>query len=157
MQRYSTKQDKDLRLGVPCCTATESCSAGATIRESVAVLDERLQHVGRSVCELTDRANVSGRQLADVSGRLGAVETGLNALGTQIGTVETRVGRLETQLVGVDSRLSVVEERLSHTATKTWVLGCAIALLLATLSGTLGGVWWIIQQYVGPLLRASGS
>jgi hypothetical protein len=37
------------------------------------------------------------------------------------------------------------------------VLGCAVALLLATLSGTLGGVWWIVQQYIGPLLRASAG
>jgi hypothetical protein len=54
-------------------------------------------------------------------------------------------------------RLAVIEERVSHTATKSWVLGCAVALLIATLGGTLGGFWWIVQQYIGPLLRASAS
>ncbi|APG03019.1 hypothetical protein BJI69_03255 [Luteibacter rhizovicinus DSM 16549] len=54
-------------------------------------------------------------------------------------------------------RLAVIEERLSQTATKAWVLGCAAAVLLAMLTGTLGGVWWMFQQYVGPLLRTSAG
>ena len=73
-------------------------------------------------------------------------------------SVRDLAGRLnfaEEDIADVRRRLAVIEERLSHTATKSCVLGCAVALLAATLSGTLGGVWWILQQYIGPLLRAS--
>jgi hypothetical protein len=63
----------------------------------------------------------------------------------------------EENMADVRRRLAVVEERLSHTATKSWVLGCAVAVLAGGLAGTLGGFWWIIQQYIGPLLRASAG
>lgn len=49
-------------------------------------------------------------------------------------------------------RVSVIEERLSHTATKSWVLGGAIVVM----TGTLSALWWITQQYLAPLLHASG-
>jgi hypothetical protein len=75
-------------------------------------------------------------------------------------TVRDLAGRLsfaEENLADVRRRLAVVEERLSHTATKSWVLGCAVAVLAGSLVGTLGGFWWIIQQYIGPLMRASAG
>jgi hypothetical protein len=114
------------------------------------VLSERLQHVAGAVNDLTDRMNACGGHIAEVNGRLGAIESAF-------GVVETRLGAVENRLVGVESRLGVVEERLNHTATKSWVLGCAVALLATMLTGTLGGVWWIIQQHIGPLLRASAG
>jgi hypothetical protein len=49
-------------------------------------------------------------------------------------------------------RVAVLEERMSHTATKAWVLGGAVAVLVAM----MGGFWWIVQQYLSPLLRAAG-
>jgi len=54
-------------------------------------------------------------------------------------------------------RLAVIEERLSHTATKSWILGYGVAVLFTMLTGILGGVWWILQQAIGPLLRASAG
>ena len=68
-----------------------------------------------------------------------------------------RLNFADENVADVRRRLATIEERLSHTATKSWVLGCAVALLVATLSGTLGGFWWIVQQCIGPLLRASAS
>lgn len=49
------------------------------------------------------------------------------------------------------SRFAVLEERISHTATKAWVLGGVVAVLI----GVLGGFWWIAQQYLSPLLQAA--
>jgi len=68
-----------------------------------------------------------------------------------------RLAFADENMADVRRRLAVIEERVSHTATKSWVLGCAVALLVATLGGTLGGFWWIVQQYIGPLLRASAG
>jgi hypothetical protein len=73
-------------------------------------------------------------------------------------TVRDLAARLtfaEDNISDILRRLAVIEERLGQTATKAWVLGCAVALLLAMLAGTLGGVWWMFQQYIGPVLRAS--
>ncbi|WP_107909778.1 hypothetical protein [Luteibacter sp. OK325] len=108
--------------------------------------------------------NVYDGQTADVGGRLGGVENRLGTLKHRFGAVEIRLGAVEDRLAGVEGRLgvvegrlAVVEERLGHTATKAWVLGCAAALLIGMLTGTLGGFWWIVQQYIGPLLRASAT
>jgi hypothetical protein len=51
----------------------------------------------------------------------------------------------------VAGRVAVVEERMSHMATKAWVLSGFAAVLVAV----LGGFWWIVQQYLSPLLRAA--
>lgn len=57
----------------------------------------------------------------------------------------------KSAVTALASRIGVLEERMSHTATKAWVLGGAVAVLL----GVLGGFWWIVQQYLSPLLRAA--
>jgi len=75
-------------------------------------------------------------------------------------TVRDLAARLtfaEDNMSDILRRLAVIEERISQTATKAWVLGCAVTLLLAMLTGTLGGVWWMLQQYLGPMLRASAG
>lgn len=60
-----------------------------------------------------------------------------------------RVGNLEQSGTQIRERLSTIEERLSHTATKAWVMGGAIVVLIAI----LGGFWWMAQQYLGPILQ----
>jgi hypothetical protein len=157
MHRYTTKHDDDLRLGASQSASRDDCSCDIPLRQWLAVLDERLRQVVNSVAELASRMDLLAKQNAEIPVRLGVTDTRMNAIDCRFDAVENRLCGVEGRLVGVDGRLGVVEERLSHTATKTWVLGCAVALLLATLSGTLGGVWWIVQQYIGPLLRASAG
>ena len=119
MQRYTTKHDDDLRLG---SETMDDSLRSRPLRECLAVLNERIHHLGASVRDLGGRLAFADENIADAR-----------------------------------RRLAVIEERVSHTATKSWVLGCAAALLVATLGGTLGGFWWIVQQYIGPLLRASAG
>jgi hypothetical protein len=164
MHRYTTKHEDDLRLGAPYSPSKEGWSCDTPLREWLAVLDERLRQVVSSVGDLAIRMDLLAKQNAEVPVRLGVTDMRMNGIDCRFDAVENRLcgveGRLsgvETRLSGVEGRLGIVEERLTHTATKTWVLGCAVALLLATLSGTLGGVWWILQQYIGPLLRASAG
>jgi hypothetical protein len=164
MHRYTTKHDDDLRLGASQSASRHDCSCDIPLRPWLAVLDERLRQVVNSVGDLASRMDLLAKQNAEIPVRLGVTDTRMNAIDCRFDAVENRLcgvegrlGGVEGRLSGVEGRLGVVEERLSHTATKTWVLGCAVALLLATLSGTLGGVWWIVQQYIGPLLRASAG
>jgi hypothetical protein len=157
MHRYTTKHDDDLRLGASQSASKDDCSCDISLRPWLAVLDERLRQVVNSVGDLANRMDLLAKQNAEIPVRLGVTDTRMNAIDCRFDAVENRLCGVEGRLGGVEGRLGVVEERLSHTATKTWVLGCAVALLLATLSGTLGGVWWIVQQYIGPLLRASAG
>lgn len=57
------------------------------------------------------------------------------------------------ELRGLSGDVSTVKERLSHTPTtlQMWV---AVAATLVPLGGAL---WWIVQQYLGPILaKAAG-
>jgi hypothetical protein len=76
------------------------------------------------------------------------------------GNMEPRVARLETAVDRIDQDLTAIkvsiariETRLENVATKTWVLGGAIAVLVAL----VGGFWWIAQQYLAPILAAAGK
>lgn len=74
--------------------------------------------------------------------------------------VRDLVGRLHCAdgvIASLRHRLAVIKEHLSGDATKSWVVGCTVAVLVASLMGVLGGVWWMLQQYIGPLLRASAG
>ena len=122
MQRYSTKHDGDLRLGASPGLSTDDSPSGGSVREWLAVLNERFHHLAADVRDLAGRMSLAEENMADVR-----------------------------------RRLAVIEERLSHTATKSWILGCGIAFLVTMLTGTLGGIWWMFQQFIGPLLRASAG
>ncbi len=64
--------------------------------------------------------------------------------------MEARVSRLEEHVGKLREDVATIKERLSHTATKTWVLGGVVAVLVAV----IGGFWWITQQYLIPILHA---
>lgn len=101
-------------------------------------------------CVLAERM----RQMA-TRGELRAVEQRLcgriDDLDGPMDRIEIRMDRLEVRMAAVETSVSVLEERVSHTATKTWVLGGVVATLLAM----VGAFWWIVQQYLAPLLRAA--
>jgi hypothetical protein len=120
MRPYTTKHDDDLRLGAPSTNSQDDPSHAGSLREWLAVLNERLNHLSTTLRDLT-----------------------------------RGMGFVEDNAAEVHRRVAVVEERLSHAATKSWVLGCAVGVFAAGLTGTLGGFWWIVQQYMGPLLRAA--
>jgi hypothetical protein len=55
------------------------------------------------------------------------------------------------QFAATQAHLAVLEERMKHLATKSWVLGGVVAVL----SSIVGGLWWVVQQYLAPLLHAA--
>lgn len=80
--------------------------------------------------------------------------------GPHDGNMEARVDRLErvverceADLTAIKVSLAKIETRLDNVATKTWVMAGAIAVLVAM----VGGFWWIAQQYLAPILAASGK
>jgi hypothetical protein len=76
------------------------------------------------------------------------------------GNMEPRVARLErvverceSDVTDIKVSIGKVETRLEAVATKTWVMGGAIAAVVALISGSA----WIVQQYLAPLLAAAGK
>lgn len=84
-------------------------------------------------------------------GRQRPIATGGN--GTHDGGMEARLVRLEDHVGHLREDMATVKERLSHTATKAWIMGGVIVVLL----GILGGVWWTAQQYLIPILQHLGK
>jgi len=67
--------------------------------------------------------------------------------------MEARVAKLEEHVGHLREDVATIKERLSHTATKAWIMGGVIVVLI----GVLGGVWWTAQQYLGPILQHLGK
>jgi hypothetical protein len=65
------------------------------------------------------------------------------------GSMEARIAKLEDHVGTIREDVATIKERLKHVATKAWILGGVIAVLLAI----LGAMWWMAQQYLGPILQ----
>lgn len=80
--------------------------------------------------------------------------------GPQDGGMNPRVDRLERVVERIDGDLTNIkvsigriEAQMEHVSTKAWVLGGAIAVMVAL----AGGFWWMAQQYLAPMLAAAGA
>ena len=69
------------------------------------------------------------------------------------GGMEARLAKLEDHVGNIREDVATMKERLFHTATKAWIMGGVIVVMLSI----LGGVWWTAQQYLGPILRHLGK
>jgi len=115
-----------------------------SLREFVFVLAERMRHMATRG-ELRAVEQRLGGRIDVLDGRMGQLEGRMDR-------IAVRMAGVEMSVMDLSGRVSVLEERISHTATKTWVLGGVVATLLAM----VGAFWWIVQQYLAPLLRAAG-
>ena len=102
----------------------------------------------------------TGNGIGHDSSRLSSVSLGVEeaSLREMLTVLSERMKHLATraELREVSGRMAVLEERVSHMPTKAWVLSSFVALLAAVLTAVLGGFWWIVQQYLSPLLQAAG-
>ncbi|WP_077445388.1 hypothetical protein [Rhodanobacter sp. C05] len=64
-----------------------------------------------------------------------------------------RIAQLEQHCSDLRVDVATIKERLNHVATKAWIMGGVVIVLL----GILGGVWWMAQQYLGPILQHLGK
>ncbi len=75
--------------------------------------------------------------------------------GPHDGAMNARIDRLDhvVELIGADItdvKVSIgkIETQMGHVATKTWVLIGVVAVM----ASIIGAAWWMVQQYLGPIL-----
>lgn len=75
-----------------------------------------------------------------MDGRLRALESGMTDVKVSLGKIETRLDHIEKNMV-----------------TKGQLASWALFGLLAIVGSTVGGVWWMAQQYLAPILKSIGT
>ena len=61
--------------------------------------------------------------------------------------------QLEPRLREVEKGLVRVEAKLDNVPTKTQLLTLSLKVAAGTLLAIVGGAWWIVQQYLAPILQ----
>jgi hypothetical protein len=84
------------------------------------------------------------------SGKDGGGPGGPSDMERRIERLEGITDDLRMGMVRVDSRLENIEKNMLTRAQ------AAIAALVAVLA-VLGGAWWMVQQYLSPILQGVGS
>ncbi|MEO8641884.1 hypothetical protein [Pseudomonas sp.] len=66
--------------------------------------------------------------------------------------MNTRITNLERDMTEVKVSLGKIETRLGYIETNMLTKGYAAILALVVGLGVFGGGWWIVQQYLAPLV-----
>lgn len=98
-----------------------------------------------------------GERVADDSGRFGDDNggdppAGGNDMSERISRLETQMDRLQSEVTDLRIGVARIDERLGHMPTSAAMLtyfGVALVAILA-------GAWWVVQQYLAPILAAAG-
>lgn len=69
---------------------------------------------------------------------------------TQLNDILQRLGNVENRVGAMGNDLATITERVKHLPTKTIVYSIAGTFLL----GTIAALWWIVQQFLSPILAA---
>ena len=86
--------------------------------------------------------------------RVAALEISLQYVQRDVAEVRTGMTALQASASTLGSDVAVIKERLTHIPTKLG-MWAAVGLVVASVGG---GLWWIVQQYLGPILvKAAGG
>ncbi|HGM6772790.1 TPA: hypothetical protein ACKQAW_003385 [Stenotrophomonas maltophilia] len=80
--------------------------------------------------------------------RIAKLESSMEYVQRDMGEVRLALVKLADEVSQSRAELSAIRERLSHTPTKLDMWKAVAAILLPIGAA----VWWIVQQYLGPIL-----
>lgn len=80
--------------------------------------------------------------------RFAKLEADVGHLKSDVADIRAQLRDVVGKIGDIATKVGVVEERTAHVATKAWVLGGVVVVLLSV----LGAFWWATQQYLAPIL-----
>lgn len=93
------------------------------------------------------------RQDGPMETRTAKLETATDYVQRSVAAVRDSVSKVETSLSDVRERIVKIETRIEHMPTKLEMWAGVGAIIVAV----GGALWWIVQQYLGPILaKAAG-
>lgn len=75
----------------------------------------------------------------------------------QEGDMAERLTNLESQVSQLRVDMAEVRTKVAHIEKSMLTKGMAAMCALGVVMTILGGGWWVVQQYLSPLLKAAGS
>lgn len=100
---------------------------------------------------------VEGLRTVTISHGIGGFPTQLSSIGRgndDEGAGMDKLNEIETRLRGVENSVTRIDERLTHMPTTLAMWGAVVAVLVPV--GI--ALWWIVQQYLAPILaKAAGA
>lgn len=86
--------------------------------------------------------------------RVAKLEVAVEYIQRDVAEMRGSLDRLNNTTASIQTDLAVVKERLNHMPTTVAMWG-AVAAVLIPIGAAL---WWIVQQYLGPILtKAAGG
>ncbi|GGY87844.1 hypothetical protein [Shewanella fodinae] len=77
-----------------------------------------------------------------------------NSTGGGGGNMESRVARLEENVTDIKVSVGKIETRLDYIEKNMFTKGMAAAYALVAVIAVFSAGWWIVQQYLSPILHA---
>lgn len=70
------------------------------------------------------------------------------------GNMESRVARLEENVTDIKVSVGKIETRLDYIEKNMFTKGMAAAYALVGIIAVFSAGWWVVQQYLSPILHA---
>ncbi|KJZ11112.1 hypothetical protein TW86_13445 [Halomonas sp. S2151] len=71
--------------------------------------------------------------------------------------MSTRIFNLESQVSDLRVDVAQVKEKVANIERSMLTKGRAAVIALGVVVAIFGGGWWVVQQYLAPILTASGA
>ncbi|WP_110599777.1 hypothetical protein [Salinicola lusitanus] len=78
----------------------------------------------------------------------------------RVGNLESDVSEIKVTLARIESRFDVIDAKLDTFVTwKSAFIGLTVITLglLGVIGTVVGAAWWMVQQYLAPILQATGN
>lgn len=118
-----------------------SRSMRARTRDWDLILDSQERALGETrdiMSKIAELLGEKGEDGGEMSKQLERLETQFDSLNTSVTEIKVAIGKIDTRIEGLDKNV------VTKGQAATWALGGALAIF--------GAGWWVVQQYLAPIL-----